>query len=152
MYAVRLDLGLPIHAGPGQTRGMRIPCVGAVVADESGHILVVRRGRPPSAGLWSLPGGRVDPGETFTEAARREVAEETGLTVEVHDLIGSVDIPHGSDVFDVSDFTASVAGTTPALVAGDDAADARWVTCAELAGLQTSPGLVDTLKQWRVWG
>ena len=71
--------------------------------------------------------------------------------MEVRHLIGSVDIPHGSDVFVVSDFSARVAGITPALVAGDDAAEARWVTYTELAGLPTSPGLVETLKKWGIW-
>jgi 8-oxo-dGTP diphosphatase len=132
-------------------RGVRVPCVGAVVADESGRILVIRRGRPPSAGLWSLPGGRVEPGETLAEAARREVREETGLEIELTGLLGRVDIPHGEVVYDVSDFGATVAGTRHALVPGDDAVDARWVTHAELAALESSPGLLRTLEDWGVW-
>jgi 8-oxo-dGTP diphosphatase len=130
---------------------VRVPCVGAVVTDEAGRIAVVRRRNAPSAGRWSLPGGRVEPGEALVEAVRREVLEETGLVVDVHGLIGRVDIPHGDVTYDVSDYAATVQGTPTPLVSGDDAVDARWVTHAELADLDTSPGLLDTLEQWGVW-
>lgn len=131
---------------------MRVPCVGAVVSDQAGRIVVVRRRNAPSAGRWSLPGGRVEPGETLVEAVRREVLEETGLMVAVHGLIGRIDIPDGDDTYDVSDYAATVRGTPPPLVGGDDALDARWVTQGEVADLDTSPGLLDTLEQWGVWG
>jgi len=64
--------------------------VGAVVLD-GGRVLLVQRGRPPALGRWSLPGGLVDVGERLEAAVRREVAEECGLTVEVHGLVGAVD-------------------------------------------------------------
>lgn len=130
---------------------MRVPCVGAVVTDETGRIVVVRRRYAPSAGRWSLPGGRVEPGETLVEAVGREVLEETGLVVDVQGLIGCIDIPHGDVTYDVSDYAATVRGAPTPLVSGDDAADARWVTRDELADLDTSPGLFDTLDQWGVW-
>jgi 8-oxo-dGTP diphosphatase len=130
---------------------VRVPCVGAVVRDESGRILVVRRARPPSEGLWSIPGGRVEPGETLVEAVRREVREETGLDVDVQGILGHVDIPHGELVYEVADFAARVSGNVPPLVAGDDAAEARWVTAAELSDLPTTPQLMPTLAGWGVW-
>jgi 8-oxo-dGTP diphosphatase len=130
---------------------VRVPCVGAVVRDESGRILVVRRALPPSQGLWSIPGGRVEPGETLAEAARREVREETGLDVDVQEILGHVDIPHGDVVYDVADFAATVSGNVPPLAAGDDAGDARWVTAAELRNLPTTPQLFSTLAGWGVW-
>src|SRR5579859_374033 len=58
----------------------REPCAGGIVHDGDGRLLVVRRGRPPSAGRWSVPGGRCRPGEPAADACVREVAEETGLT------------------------------------------------------------------------
>jgi mutator protein MutT len=130
---------------------VRVPCVGAVVRDESGRIVVVRRGREPSEGSWSLPGGRVEPGENLTEAVRREVREETGLDVVVHEMIGRIDIAHADVVYDVVDFSATVGGRAPTLTAGDDATDARWVTLAELTELRTTPQLIDTLRGWGVW-
>jgi 8-oxo-dGTP diphosphatase len=140
----------------GTSRGriggvLRVQCVGAVVRDDSGRIVVVRRARPPSEGLWSIPGGRVEPGETLVHAARREVLEETGLVVDVHEILGCVDIPFKNIVYAVADFAASVSGNVPPLTAGDDAGDARWVTAAELRKLRTTPQLVQTLAAWGVW-
>lgn len=129
---------------------MKVACVGAVVCDAERRIVVVRRGQPPSQGLWSLPGGRVEHGETLEQAAQREVREETGLEVVISEAAGRVDIPHGPVVYDVTDFMATVVGPTR-LVAGDDAADARWVTRDELAALACSPGLVEALDAWAVW-
>ena len=129
---------------------MRVACVGAVVSDGEHRIVVVRRGRPPSQGLWSIPGGRVELGETLEQAAQREVREETGLDVVISHVAGRVDIPHGPVVYDVTDFMATVVGHV-SLVVGDDADDARWVTREELSGLPCSPGLVEALDAWAVW-
>lgn len=57
-----------------------------------GKVLLARRGRPPSLGLWTLPGGRVEPGETLAEAAAREVMEEVGVTCAVLGVAGALDI------------------------------------------------------------
>ena len=70
-----------------------IPCVGAVIRDDEGRLLLIKRGHEPGAGLWSLPGGRIEPGETDTEALVREMREETGLTVKVGRRLGSVRRP-----------------------------------------------------------
>ncbi len=130
---------------------MRVPCVGAIVGDDAGRLLVVRRANPPSAGSWSLPGGRVEDGETDRVAAAREVLEETGLDVDVGALVGSVDRdgPDGA-VYAIRDYQCTLRGGQ--LRAGDDASDARWVTAAELAALDCSPGLVRTLTDWGVLG
>ncbi|GAA3442117.1 hypothetical protein Pve01_61870 [Planomonospora venezuelensis] len=110
-------------------------------------MLLVRRGRPPGAGLWSVPGGRVEPGESDAEAVAREVLEETGLTVAVGSLAGVVDRPGpGGAVYEIRDYLAEVTGG--ALAAGDDAADARWFDPGELPRLPLSPGLLDALAGW----
>jgi ADP-ribose pyrophosphatase YjhB (NUDIX family) len=129
---------------------MRVRCVGAVIIDGSGRLLAIRRGRPPGEGLWSIPGGRVEPGETDTEALVREVAEETGLHVTPGRLIGSVDRPGpGTSTYEIHDYAAT---PTPPLHLrpGDDAADARWVTPAELRALPTTPGLLEALTEWEI--
>jgi acetyl-CoA carboxylase carboxyl transferase subunit beta len=127
---------------PDRRKPAPVECAGAVVVDERGRLLLVRRGRAPALGSWSLPGGRVDPGETPAQTAAREVAEETGLAVEVGELLATVDLTGG---FRVHDFAARVVGG--ALAAGDDADDARWVAPDELDGLDLSPGLADELRR-----
>jgi 8-oxo-dGTP diphosphatase len=130
---------------------MRVLCVGVVVVDGEGRLLLVRRGREPSRGLWSIPGGRVEAGESLETAAVREAHEETGLTVVLGAVLGRIDLAGvGSDVYDVTDFAATVDGDDVPR-AGDDAIDVRWVTRDELDHLATSPGLVDHLATWGIW-
>jgi 8-oxo-dGTP diphosphatase len=131
--------------------GSVIPCVGAVIMDDKGRLLLIKRGHEPGAGLWSLPGGRIEPGETDAEALAREMREETGLEVEVGGLIGAVRRPAlDGDVLDIRDYAASVIGGT--LTPGDDAADARWVDVTELNSLAITDGLVEALTSWGVLG
>lgn len=124
-----------------------IRCVGAVVHDAQGRLLLVRRANEPGRGLWSLPGGRVEPGESDEQAVTRELAEETGMTVSVDRHVGTVtrSAPEGS-VFDIHDYACRcVAGS---LRAGDDADDARWCDAASLATLPVVDGLIDALTAW----
>ncbi|MEV5825944.1 NUDIX domain-containing protein [Spirillospora sp. NPDC052242] len=128
---------------------MRERCVGAIVRDRDGRLLLVLRGRPPGAGRWSVPGGRVEPGEDDAAAVARELLEETGLRVRVGALVGTVerDGP-GGVVYEIHDYAATVLGGTPR--AGDDAADVRWAAPAELRDLPLVPGLLDALTEWDV--
>jgi 8-oxo-dGTP diphosphatase len=128
----------------------RIRCVGAVIRDTDGRLLLIKRGHEPGAGLWSLPGGRIEPGETDQQAVAREVLEETNLTAECRHLLGRVELP-GPDgtVIDVSDYLAVV--TAGELAAADDAAAARWVTSADLDTLPLTSGLAGYLAAWGVY-
>ncbi len=131
--------------------GSVIPCVGAVVTDGRGRLLMIKRGHEPGAGLWSIPGGRIEPGETDAEALVREMFEETGLAVEVGRLIGRVQRPGpNGTVLDIAVYAATVTGGT--LRPGDDAADARWVDLADLAWLEITEGLIQALTDWGVLG
>jgi 8-oxo-dGTP diphosphatase len=135
------DAGHPVR--------MRVRCVGAIVHDAEGRLLVIRRGRPPGEGLWSLPGGRVEPGESDTDAVVRELAEETGLRAEPGALVGQVERPGpGGVTYDILDYAATVTGGD--LVPGDDASDVRWASPAELRSLPTTPGLLDALAGWGI--
>ena len=124
-----------------------VPCVGAIVHDPAGRLLLVRRRNPPSAGLWSLPGGRVEPGERDVDAVVRELAEETGLDVEPHALVGVVrrPAPDGS-TYVIRDYACSVRGGT--LAAADDALDVTWASGADLDGLALVPLLREALQEW----
>ena len=125
----------------------RVRCVGAVIKDRGNRLLLIKRGHEPGAGLWSLPGGRIEPGETDEEAVVREILEETGLRVECRDLLGTVELPGlGGAVIEVSDYRAVVTGGD--LAPGDDAEDARWVGAAEFDALPLTSGLAGYLAAW----
>ena len=123
-------------------------CVGAVVVRD-GAILLIRRGSPPGQGLWSVPGGRVQRGETLAEAARRELQEETGLDGEVGEAVGWTELIGRRRHYVVVDFWITVApGTTP--TAGTDASDAAWVALDELEEWDLVDGLLQFLADHRV--
>jgi 8-oxo-dGTP diphosphatase len=127
--------------------GPHVRCAGGVVFDGTGRLLLVRRGRPPALGAWSIPGGRCEPGESPADACVREVGEETGLLVEVQRWAGRVErAAPDAAVYDIDDFVCRVLGGT--LAAADDAAAARWVTSAELGALPLAPLLYETLRDW----
>jgi ADP-ribose pyrophosphatase YjhB (NUDIX family) len=113
--------------------------VGAVVLN-GGRVLLARRGNPPRAGDWSLPGGAQMVGETVFEAARREVREETGLDIEVLGVVDVVDSIQRDEAgavryhYTLVDVVAQSEGT--AAKAGDDAAAVGWFSLDELAGLK----------------
>ncbi len=131
------------HVGSGAV----VPCAGAVVHDAAGRLLLVRRGREPGRGLWSLPGGRCEPGEDAAAAAVRETYEETGLTVAAGAVVGRVLRPGpGGVTYAIDDVACTLVGGT--LRAGDDADDARWVDAAGLAALPVTDGLVEALAGW----
>ena len=112
--------------------------VGAVVIKEN-NVLLIRRGKPPQAGEWSLPGGAQELGETALAATMREISEETGVTaapiglIDIVDLIkrdGSNEIEHH---YTLIDFAFQWTQGEP--MAGDDAVEARFFTYSELTGL-----------------
>lgn len=118
-------------------------CVGAVAVDDE-RLLLVRRGRGPAAGHWSVPGGRVEWGETLAAAVVRELAEETGLEGVCGELVGWAERLGPDHHFVILDFWVQVLeGRDP--VAGDDAAEAGWVPLGEVAELRLVDGLAEFL-------
>ncbi|MEX2557227.1 MAG: NUDIX hydrolase [Actinomycetota bacterium] len=123
--------------------------VGAIVVDK-GALLLIKRNREPARGQWSLPGGRVELGETLREALVREVREETGVDVDVDGLIGVAERIVRDDEgaieyhYVILDYVCTARSTV--VKAGDDAADARWVPVGELADLHLTAGLLEFLS------
>jgi len=113
------------------------PIVGVgVVVWHDERVLLIKRGKPPRAGHWSLPGGAQQLGETLAEAAKREVREETGIDIELGDIIATLDMIDRDQAgrvrhhYTLVDFVAE--GLEAKLQAGDDALDARWFSRDEI--------------------
>jgi 8-oxo-dGTP diphosphatase len=111
-----------------------VPAVG-VVCLKGDAVLLIRRGRPPRQGEWSLPGGRIEPGERAIDAARRELREETGVEAEIVGLVDVVDglFPEAGLHYVLIDYAARWVSGEP--TAGDDAIDARFVPLGEVEAM-----------------
>jgi ADP-ribose pyrophosphatase YjhB (NUDIX family) len=113
--------------------------------------LLVKRGRPPAQGKWSLPGGLVDLGETTSAAARREVAEECGIDVRLAGIAGVVDRVTRDEAgrvryhYVLIDYLAYA--ESDSVSAGSDAADVRWVPAEHVHTLDVTEGLADMIRR-----
>jgi 8-oxo-dGTP diphosphatase len=129
--------------------------VGAVAVVDD-RLLLIRRAHRPAAGTWSIPGGRVHPGETLHEAVVRETAEETGLEVVVERFLGWAelidDTPDAPTHVVILDFLVDPFDPDATPVAGDDAAEVAWVRRNEVADLRLAPGLYEFLVDTEVLG
>jgi len=115
-----------------------------------GKVLVVRRAGPPALGVYTMPGGVVEAGETLTEAVQREVREETGIEIAVGGLAGHREvILRGADGrverhFVILCFASRWVSGEPSL--NEELDEARWVTPAEIAHLKTTEGLLPIVE------
>ncbi len=129
--------------------------VGAIVVKD-GTVLLVRRGQPPSEGLWAIPGGRVELGETLQEAAEREIKEETGLSVHAGKPIHTFDVILRDDDgrvrfhYIIVDLAADYVRGEPQ--PGDDVEEAQWVTPRGLERLTVNRTTLEVLKKIRGFG
>lgn len=121
----------------------------AVIRD--GSILLILRGKGALQGLWSLPGGHIEPGETARDAARREVREETSVEaesvglVDLHDVILRADDGRLRGHYLIAVFAGRWRSGEP--IAGGDAADARFFAISELADLPMTPGAAGFIER-----
>jgi ADP-ribose pyrophosphatase YjhB (NUDIX family) len=133
--------------------------VGVVVLS-AGEVLLIKRGRPPGAGLYSVPGGKVRLGETLAEAAARELYEECGLVAEIGPLVEVVERVTRDEAgriqfhYVIADFVAQIPAEQKASArAADDAAEVLWIDPAKLGTLATTEGLAPVIeKAFRLCG
>ena len=136
-----------MSAGPAVDRPQ--VCVGAIVIDDD-RLLLIRRGQAPAKGKWSVPGGRVEHGETLAEAVVREVLEETGVEVVCERFLGWAErFDEGMHAV-ILDFVATPLERDPALRAGDDAAECTWVPIWEVPEYPLVAGLAEFLADHQV--
>ncbi|MGH6866912.1 MAG: NUDIX hydrolase [Methyloceanibacter sp.] len=113
----------------------------SIVLFKDRAVLLVKRGRPPFAGLWSLPGGKIEGTESAREAVRRELKEETGLDAVVEGILDKVVVPTEIDEgapYGLTVYYGRVLGGH--LAAKGDAEAARWIGLGEIEGLELTPG------------
>ena len=119
----------------------------SAVVWRAGRFVVVRRARPPAQGLFTLPGGGVEAGETLKQAVEREMREETGLIVEPIDLAGHREVimrdAEGRVARHFVILAFAALWREGELTLNEELAEARWIDAGELAGLPTTEGLAD---------
>ena len=124
--------------------------VGAIVFDHRGRVLLIRRGQPPKAGLWSVPGGRLEPGESLAQCCRREALEETGIEVEPGAIVAVADREAEGFRYVIIDFAANLISATVAEPrAATDVSEARWVALPDLSGYALVEGLAAAIAAAR---
>lgn len=126
--------------------------LGAVVWHQ-GKVLMIRRGRPPRAGIWSLPGGGQLLGETVEDGIRREIREETGIEIELLGLLEVIDSvqrdAEGRILYHYTIIDYAARWVSGEVQAGDDAADAGWFAPEDLAGLELWSETLRVIEQSR---
>ncbi|MDL1893736.1 NUDIX domain-containing protein [Sphingobacteriales bacterium CHB3] len=132
---------LPLSPGVG---------VGAVVFNED-KVLLVKRGTPPSEGLWAIPGGRLELGETLQQAAEREILEETGVVIRAGNPVFTFDVIERNAAGEIRfhyvivDLAAEYISGEP--VPNDDAQEARWISADELSTRDVSDKTLKLLRE-----
>lgn len=121
-----------------------VPAVG-VVCLRGDEVLMIRRGRPPRQGAWSIPGGKIDLGESLHDACLRELFEETGVRATITRLLDVYEIIENDHHYVLIDYAAQWIAGEP--VAGDDAAEARFMSREEALKSVTQQDLRDVLHK-----
>lgn len=136
----------------GQANSDPEPAIGVagIVFNRHGQVLLIQRDQPPAQGLWSIPGGKLEASEPMVEACKREVKEETGLNIEVNQIVAVVERRIENFHYVIIDFLAELVDhdlATP--IAQSDVADARWVDVEKLSDYPLVVGLAEIILRSR---
>lgn len=125
--------------------------VGGLLFNRQNQVLLIKRNKPPSQGLWSVPGGKLEAGEGLTECCRREIREETGLDVNVLSLIAVVERRVENFHYVIVDFLVELrdeCANTPS--AASDVTEARWINLENLENYPLVVGLSEIIRRTAV--
>lgn len=127
--------------------------VSGIVFNRHREVLLIRRNQAPAQGLWSIPGGKLEPGETLTEACRREIEEETGLNIRILSLVALVERRIENFHYVIADFLVElIDGECQAPIANSDVSEACWIALDRLGQYELVPGLRDIIENThRLW-
>lgn len=120
--------------------------VGGIVFNRHNQVLLIKRNQPPASGLWSIPGGKLEPGESLVECCRREFLEETGLAVEIKSIVAVVErriegfhyiiVDFLADLIDINNFMPS---------AQSDVSEAKWISLEDIEEYSLVMGLAEII-------
>lgn len=122
--------------------------VGGVLFNKHRQVLLIKRNQPPAQGLWSIPGGKLEPGESLVEACRREYYEETHLDVEVKQIVAVVERRLEGFHYVIVDFFVELVDEGKCFpIAQSDVAEAKWVSLDGLGQYELVVGLADIIAR-----
>ena len=122
--------------------------VGGVLLNNRQEVLLIKRNQAPAQGLWSIPGGRLETGESMVDACRREFKEETNLGVEVNHIVAVVERKLEGFHYVIIDFSVQLtdeADSTP--IANSDVSEAEWISLDDLGQYDLVVGLAEIIKR-----
>jgi 8-oxo-dGTP diphosphatase len=122
--------------------------VGGILFNKHQQVLLIKRNQPPAQGLWSIPGGKLEPGETLVDACRREFYEETNLKVDVKQLVAVVERQLEGFHYVIIDFSVQLIGKDNCmLIAQSDVDEARWIALDDLGQYDLVVGLAEIIRR-----
>jgi 8-oxo-dGTP diphosphatase len=122
--------------------------VGGLLFNQHQQVLLIKRNQPPAQGLWSIPGGKLESGESLVEACRREFYEETNLDIEVRHIVAVVERRlEGFHYVIIDFFVQLVDEDNCVLIAQSDVDEAKWVGLEELMEHDLVVGLAEIIRR-----
>ena len=138
------------NTADNKTKALPIPGigVGGILFNKQRQVLLIKRNQAPAQGLWSIPGGKLEPGETLVAACRREFKEETNLDVTVKPIVAVVERRLEGFHYIIIDFLVELLDEdTCQLIAQSDVSEARWVSLDDFRQYDLVVGLAEILKR-----